>query len=79
MLVSSFCLTNNIKPDSHVIRSLLTRLKSPFDSDFQRFLLPLCDLSLGYCASADVENDRAVGAIQATNMVEAQSRSAEEY
>lgn len=48
-------------------------MKSPLAIDLHRFLVPLCDLSLGYCANAVVENDRARGATRATNMVEAEN------
>lgn len=77
MLVSSFLLIDHSNAFSRVegytYRRRLTRLKSPLAIDLHRFLVPLCDLSLGYCANAVVENDRARGATRATNMVEAEN------
>lgn len=47
-----------------------TRLKMPDAIDLHLFFAPECDLSLGNCAAADVENSRAVVRIRAMgNMV----------
>jgi hypothetical protein len=41
----------------------LTRLKSPFGRLLHLFLVPEWDLSLGYCSSAEVVNERVAASV----------------